>query len=109
MFSKFIGVADVNTVEVLAIKEAFKIFGASRWERSHSLIVKSDSSNAVSWFYNLKKASWKLRRELLILEGIKRRIDEYKVIKINRKSNVMVDELTKSGVMREEETMVCYE
>ncbi|EOY25753.1 Uncharacterized protein TCM_027122 [Theobroma cacao] len=50
MFSKFIRIADANTAEVLAIREAFKIFGASKWVRSHVLIVESNSSNAVSGF-----------------------------------------------------------
>ncbi|WRX27571.1 Ribonuclease H domain - like 10 [Theobroma cacao] len=56
MFSKFIRIADANTTEVLAIREAFKIFGASKWVRSHVLIVESNSSNVVSWFHNLEKA-----------------------------------------------------
>ncbi|EOX94177.1 Uncharacterized protein TCM_003565 [Theobroma cacao] len=105
LFSKAIEIAYVNTIEVLVIREAFKIFRASRWVRSHALIVESDSSNAVSWFHNPKKAPWKLRRELLILEGIKRRIGECKVNKISRENNSMVDELAKSGVTREEELL----
>ncbi|EOX97175.1 Uncharacterized protein TCM_006266 [Theobroma cacao] len=105
MFSKSIGTADAHTTEILAIRKAFKIFGVSKWVMSHSLMVESDSSNAVSWFHNPKKAPWNLRRELLILEGIKRRIGEFKVIKISKESNNMVDELAKSGVMREEEIL----
>lgn len=72
--------------------------------RSHALMVKSDSSNVVSWIRNPKRALWKLKRDAMILEGIKRRICECRARKINREANGIVDELAKSG-MREEELL----
>lgn len=43
LFSISIGIFEANTAEMMAIKEAFKLFGASKWVESHSLIVESDS------------------------------------------------------------------
>ncbi|EOY11314.1 PLAT/LH2 domain-containing lipoxygenase family protein, putative [Theobroma cacao] len=43
LFSIPIGISKANTAEVMAIKEAFKLFGVSKWVGSHCLIVESDS------------------------------------------------------------------
>ncbi|OMO58103.1 hypothetical protein CCACVL1_25585 [Corchorus capsularis] len=46
-FSKSIGIAESNEAELLAIKEAFLIFGASRWANAYILEIETDSYNAL--------------------------------------------------------------
>ena len=46
MFSKNVGIKESNEAEVLAILEALRIFSSTFKE---SLIVESDSSNAIRW------------------------------------------------------------
>ncbi|XVF86747.1 hypothetical protein PTKIN_Ptkin18bG0067300 [Pterospermum kingtungense] len=46
-FSKHVGIVDSNEAELLAIREAFILFSTSRWIFVYSLIVESDSKNAV--------------------------------------------------------------
>ncbi|XVF79191.1 hypothetical protein PTKIN_Ptkin14bG0200400 [Pterospermum kingtungense] len=48
-FSKSIGVADSNEAEILAVREPLILFIASRWAQEFSLVIKSDSTSAVSW------------------------------------------------------------
>ncbi|EOY19828.1 Uncharacterized protein TCM_045188 [Theobroma cacao] len=107
MFSKASQRVDANMAEILANREAIKIFLALRWVRSHTLMVESNSSNVVSWIRNPKRAQWKHKRDLMILEGIKRRIGECSVRKINREANDIVDELAKSGMREEELLFIC--
>ncbi|EOY07997.1 Uncharacterized protein TCM_022315 [Theobroma cacao] len=49
IFSKAIGIGDLNLAKIRAIREAFLLFIASKWNQSHSLIIESDSCNAVKW------------------------------------------------------------
>ncbi|EOY31580.1 Uncharacterized protein TCM_038517 [Theobroma cacao] len=53
-FSKPIGVTDSLTAEILAVKEAFKVFTASKWKENHSLLIESGVSNVVKWVLNSK-------------------------------------------------------
>lgn len=57
MFSESIGIKDSNEAEVLAILEALEIF--SRLFQG-SLIVESDSYNAISLVTSDKDEPWKL-------------------------------------------------
>ena len=72
MFSKFVGVSESNEAEVLSILEALKIFYSTFKE---TLIVESDSSNAISWVSKVERVfgdfniiSMRLRVYLLQLE-----------------------------------------
>ncbi|EOY33142.1 Uncharacterized protein TCM_041125 [Theobroma cacao] len=58
IFSKLIGVSDANTAEFLAIREAFLIFSATEWRKQISLVVESDSVNAVNWTNQPQTAPW---------------------------------------------------
>lgn len=55
-FSKSIGVKDSNMTELLSIKEAMLVFVSSAWVQNHSLCVKNDSMNAISWVTNPRLA-----------------------------------------------------
>ena len=54
VFSKAIGVTDSNVAELLAVREALRIFTDSSWVSSHKLTIESDSSNVVNWVLNYK-------------------------------------------------------
>ncbi|XVE91863.1 hypothetical protein REPUB_Repub01dG0047900 [Reevesia pubescens] len=71
VFSKSIGMADSNTVEFLAILEAFKIFVSSRWKRKYGLILESDSLNAARWFNNFELLLWRLKILCPFIETLK--------------------------------------
>ncbi|XWS63730.1 hypothetical protein CRYUN_Cryun06bG0126500 [Craigia yunnanensis] len=47
VFFKAISVADSNIAELLAVREALRIFTASKWVSSHRLIIESDLNNVV--------------------------------------------------------------
>ncbi|XP_017977587.1 PREDICTED: uncharacterized protein LOC18600366 [Theobroma cacao] len=108
LFSIPIGISKANTAKVMAIKEAFKLFGVSKWVGSHCLIVESDSENTVSWVYKPDKAPWRLSKDILVLEGIQKRIREWQLRKINREANGVADELAKSGVQKEENLVLIF-
>ncbi|XVF18913.1 hypothetical protein REPUB_Repub11eG0064600 [Reevesia pubescens] len=72
VFSKSIEIADSNSAEYFAIKEAFTIFSASKWMSSHGLIVESDSINAVKWFNCHDLIPWKLKKFYPAIESLKR-------------------------------------
>ena len=56
MFSKHVGLHDSNEAEVLAILEALWWFSRNF---NGSLVVESDSSNAIAWLSNQKANPWK--------------------------------------------------
>lgn len=49
VFSKSIRLANSNLAKILAVREAFVIFKASRWRNKHKLVTKSDLANVVKW------------------------------------------------------------
>ncbi|KAK6262307.1 hypothetical protein QUC31_008123 [Theobroma cacao] len=100
MFSKLVGVIEVNTTEVLVIKESFKLFGVSKWVENQSLIIESDSIN-VRCVLDSSQAPWRLRKELLSLVGVQIRLGEQQVRKIPRGTNEMANDLTKSSLYSE--------
>ncbi|EOY02251.1 Uncharacterized protein TCM_016783 [Theobroma cacao] len=61
-FSKSIGIGDSNIAEVRAIREAFLIFSASKWAMSHSLVIESNSQNAVKWINAPGEAPWRFKK-----------------------------------------------
>ena len=52
IFSKATKVVDLNVAKLLAVKEALRLYAASRWASSHRLIIESDSSNVMNWMLN---------------------------------------------------------
>ncbi|EOX99225.1 Uncharacterized protein TCM_007835 [Theobroma cacao] len=64
-FSKSIGVRNANRVELLALKEAFFIFMASKWAFSHYLLIESDSLITVKWSNCPSVTPWRLRKHIL--------------------------------------------
>ncbi|EOY33608.1 Uncharacterized protein TCM_041538 [Theobroma cacao] len=84
MFSKSIRMGDSNLAKVLAIKQAFMMFSASNWNGSHSLVIESDSSNAVSWIQAPNQAPWRMRKWILQIEMLKRKVKRWEIKDVRR-------------------------
>lgn len=67
MFSKKMGMKDSNEVEVVAILEALWILSSLFHE---NLIIKSDSSNAISWASSLSVDPWKFHFHLVKIKFV---------------------------------------
>ena len=52
VYSKSVGLEDSNVTELLAVREAMRLFISSCWAPSHKLIIESDSNNVVKWIHN---------------------------------------------------------
>ena len=108
VFSKSIGVADSNIVELLAVHEALKVFAASRWSSSNRLIIESDSSNVVSWLLNPSRSPWRMKRILAQMEYFKQQLLGCDFVFSSREGNTTADALAKSGVSRQNDLLVSY-
>ena len=59
LFSKHVGCMESNEVEVPAILEAIRIFSSTSFHSS--LMVESDSLNAISWVSSSTTFPWKFQ------------------------------------------------
>ena len=91
MFSKHIGVCDSNEAEVLAILEAIHLFSSYCIE---ALIMKSDSSNAISWVSKRKVLPWKFQFIFNEIRGLSSSINVVFSHEV-RSANSMADSLAK--------------
>ncbi|KAK6289370.1 hypothetical protein POUND7_000911 [Theobroma cacao] len=67
MFTKPIGVNEVNMTEVLAIREAFKLFSTSKWVMNWSFLIESDLNNVIREAFKLFNTSkWAINWSFLI-------------------------------------------
>ena len=62
VFSKAIGVIDLNVAELLAVREALRIFVAFKRVSSHRVIIESDSSNVVKWVFYPQSTPWTMKK-----------------------------------------------
>ena len=65
---------DSNVVELLTVKEALKLYVASRWASFHRLIIKNNSSNIVNWVLNPSKVPWFMKRHMAHIEIFKQQL-----------------------------------
>ena len=100
VFSKSIGLADSNMVELLAIKEAFLIFSASDWVNEKELLIETDSRNAAKWVNDPASVPWRFRQTIFQIEGYKKKIRRWIVRHVFREANSMADNLAKSSIDR---------
>ncbi|EOX92904.1 Uncharacterized protein TCM_001756 [Theobroma cacao] len=105
LFSKSIEIGDSNLAEVRAIREAFLILSASKWAISHSLVIESDSQNAVKWINAPGEAPWRFRKWMLHIEKLKKGIRKWEVNHIFRENNQLPDRLAKEGVMHHSDVL----
>ncbi|XVF79323.1 hypothetical protein PTKIN_Ptkin14bG0212200 [Pterospermum kingtungense] len=99
---------NASLAELLAIREAFMVFGASQWANSNTLIIESDSSNAVKWLLNPESAPWQVRSTMLHIEFLKTKIASWSIIHTRREANDVVDKLSKEGMYRSEPYLKVY-
>ena len=101
IFSKAVGVMDSNQVELLVILKALLVSVESNFFTSLSLIIESDSSNAVSWVTCALDVPWRLKTIFNKINVVKRKFQKIMFHKIPREANFITDGLTKLGVDRE--------
>ncbi|KAK8976867.1 hypothetical protein V6N11_047634 [Hibiscus sabdariffa] len=93
-FSKNVGVIDVPTAILLAIKEASILFKSSKWTQSHRLFVECDSNNAVYWIKNIHLSPAPFKG---IIEGIMATFEglDRQVSLVSREQNTLADNVAK--------------
>ena len=109
IFSKHIGEVDSNMAELLAVREALRLFVTTRWAYSHKLIIESDSNNVVKWMNNPSETPWRMKRHLAHIESYKQQLLSCDIIYIPREGNEMADVLAKSGVSRQHDLVAFFE
>ncbi|XWS71347.1 hypothetical protein CRYUN_Cryun03dG0130500 [Craigia yunnanensis] len=109
VFSKAIGLADSNVAELLAVKEALRLFIGLKWASSHRLIIECDSSNVVKWVLNPMCSPWKLRKFMSYIKAFKIQLFRWDTVPILRMINETIDALAKSGVTRQCDLLLHYE
>ena len=100
VFSKAVGIMDSNLTELLAVREAFIVFAASKWAKTHSLLIESDSSNVVNWIKCPQSAPWRMKKYISHIESLKLQLSSWHIDHIPREMNDVADSLAKSGVNR---------
>ncbi|KAK8564790.1 hypothetical protein V6N12_058372 [Hibiscus sabdariffa] len=99
MFSKSIGVIDVTSAEILALKEACVLFSKSRWVQLFSLILETDCESVVVWFN--KPVSNPFAFKKLVEECIESCVGcSWSIRAVSREANCSADKLAKSGICR---------
>ena len=109
VFSKVVGVVESNAAELLAVREALRIFVSSRWVLTHRLIIESDSSNVVNWVCNSHDIPWIMKRFMGHLENFKEQLLGWEIVFILREGNDLANALAKSRVSRHHDLVVLYE
>ncbi|KAK9011944.1 hypothetical protein V6N11_040015 [Hibiscus sabdariffa] len=99
MFSKFIGVSDVNSAELLAIKEVVAMFKDSVWSNSYHLMLETYSTICEQ----------QLRNPNLVSVAFNDIVDDilnhysgliWEIKAVPGAANGIVDRLAKSGISR---------
>ncbi|XVF83577.1 hypothetical protein PTKIN_Ptkin16aG0500400 [Pterospermum kingtungense] len=83
-FSKEVGIIESNMAELLAIREAFILFLSSPWLNRCTLIVESDSRNAVNWVLKPESAPWRWRNIINHVESLKAQVKDWRVVHVDR-------------------------
>ena len=96
MFSKNVGICDSNEAEVLAILEGLRLFARTY---IGSLLVESDSSNAITWVSNKKDFPWKFQFHFNEIRELSATLNVSFLHEV-RSANSIADALAKQGVER---------
>ena len=109
VFSKANGLADSNVAELLAVREALRIFLSSKWVSSHRLVIENDSSNVVKCVLYPQGTPWALKKIMSQIVAYKAMLIEWDIMHILREGNDIADGLAKSGVYIQSDLLVYYE
>lgn len=69
-FYKSVGAGNSSFLELLAIQEAFLLFGNYMSNRNSSLWIESDSANVVFWSNKHEEAPWKYIQLIIRMERL---------------------------------------
>ena len=108
VFSKAVGIVDSNLSKLLVVREAFIVFAASKWAKTHSLLIESDSINMVNWIKCPQSAPWRMKKFIFHIESIKLQLSSWHIVHIPREINDVADGLAKFGVNRLNSLLLVY-
>ncbi|XP_056694952.1 uncharacterized protein [Spinacia oleracea] len=103
MFSSPIPLMEINAAEVFAIHRAIKISLSCFQIQDHSLIIESDSANAVKWCTNKKGGPWNLNFVLNFIRNASGNDSHISITHRGRASNNVADALAKQGLCRDDD------
>lgn len=103
VFSSPIPPMEINSAEVYAIFRAVKISLSNPRISSCSIILESDSFNAVKWCNSNQGGPWNLDFMLNFIRNSLHSKLKAKIIHKHRESNAVADVLAKQGLRRENE------
>ncbi|KAK8562120.1 hypothetical protein V6N12_049169 [Hibiscus sabdariffa] len=105
-FSKSIGVTDPTSAELRSILEACALYSSSRWRRSHSLIIETDSLLATKWIQcpaNSPHCFWDFVNKIIS----KGSVFEWKIAFVYREGNEAAHRLANQGIGRTTD-LLCF-
>ncbi|EOY12351.1 Uncharacterized protein TCM_030880 [Theobroma cacao] len=100
-FSKNIGIEDSNFSEFYAIRDGISFFFSSPWAATHSLVVESDSTNAINWAQHHCKVPWRMKNISNAIETFLRKSTRITFKHVMREANKVADGLAKAGILRD--------
>ena len=90
-----------SIAEVIAIRKALQLSSLSPELTNATLIVESDSLNAISWLKQpINSRPWQMHKEFSSIENLKGRFQLISFIHTFRENNCMADSLAKQGTHR---------
>ncbi|KAL4318837.1 hypothetical protein GQ457_18G015900 [Hibiscus cannabinus] len=98
-FSQSAGVTDVITPEILALKEAIKLYSNSKWCNEFKVVFECDSELAVGWLSRPHRAPTNLKEILSSCLSISKGLD-CSFHFVHRECNSVADGLAKKGIGR---------
>ncbi|XVE56796.1 hypothetical protein DITRI_Ditri04bG0039600 [Diplodiscus trichospermus] len=78
-FSRSVGVADSNLLELMAVKEAFILFLSCSRLHSYILNIESDSRHVVCWVLKPHTTPWRVRHINSHIENLKQQMKDWRI------------------------------
>lgn len=103
LFSSPIPLMEINHAETLAIHWAINITRKSERTKHSSIIIESDSSNAVKWCNGVIKGPWNLTFTINSIRGALAKGPSISIVYRSRESNMVADSMAKQGLTRNDE------
>lgn len=104
-FSKSIGMHDAKFANLVQYMKLLQSLNNLNGRSLYSLIIESDSINAVKWVSEPTIRFGNIENEYLELSLSKRKIEDWKIIHTLRNANGVADQLVKNGVLRENDLL----
>ncbi|XP_048495855.1 uncharacterized protein LOC125495243 [Beta vulgaris subsp. vulgaris] len=103
LFSSPIPFIEINCAEILAIHRAISISINSEITKQSTLLLESDSANAVMWCNSEYGGPWNMNHQLNFIRHARRIVLNISIIHKGRSSNFVADSLAKQGSHRRSE------